>query len=65
MKDKVVLLTLAELLVNLAAGWLAAGLGAPFLPELTFWAKVGLLLINLGFSIMCLIAAIWLRKRRK
>ncbi len=42
--DKVVFATFAELLVNLAAGWLAVGFGIPFLPQIPFWARIGLLL---------------------
>ena len=65
MKDKIVLDTFADLLINLSAGWFIIASSAPFLPELILWEKVGLLLINFGLSIMCLTAAMWLRRRKK
>lgn len=65
MRNKIVLLTFADLLINLAAGWLVVAFGAPFIAGATFWVKVGVLLTNLLLSIICLVVAIWLRRRRR
>lgn len=64
-KDKIVLLTFADLLINLSAGWLIIATGAPFLPNLVSGEKIGLLLYNLGVGILCLMIAIWIRKGKK
>ncbi len=63
--DKIVFATFADLMINLAAVWLVIALGAPFLPGLAIWAKIGLLLYNFGFSIICVVIAVWLRRQKK
>lgn len=65
MRYKVILLTLADFLVNLSAGWFVIAVTIPFSSNWPTEAKFGLLLVNLGLSIICFVVAVWLRKGKK
>ncbi len=60
--DKIIQGSLADLLINLSAGWFIAGFGVPFLVNLSLLAKLAILIINGGLGIVALLLAIWLRK---
>lgn len=62
---KVALATVADFLINIAAGWFGAGYGALFLAGPTFSEKIILLIVDIAFGIVCLTMAMWLRRRNK
>ncbi|OGE14326.1 hypothetical protein A2111_00700 [Candidatus Daviesbacteria bacterium GWA1_38_6] len=61
--DKIVRISIADLLINLSAGWFGLAFVAPFLAERTLLVKIAVLTTDVGFGILFLIAAIWLRRR--
>lgn len=60
--DRLWLLIISDLFVNLAAGWLGAVFIVPVTSKRPIKVKVGLLTTNLMFAIFSLIAAFELRK---
>lgn len=54
---------ISEVLINLSAGWLAIAIATPFSPESNLFIKIAALTAHIGFAIVSLLAAFWLRKR--
>ncbi len=63
--DRTVKVSVADLLINLSAGWFAAAAGIPFLADRVVLLKLLLLTSNIFGGIVCLAIAIWLRRRKK
>ena len=57
--------SLADLLINLSAGWIGAGYGVFFLANENITIKISLLTGDILLAILCLSLAIWLRRKKK
>lgn len=63
--DKVAKASVADLLINLSAGWFVLALGVPFLAELALIIKILYLTGDITAATICLYIAIRLRRRIK
>jgi len=63
--DKIVRASIADLFINISAGWFGAAYGVLFLAEASIVLKLGILIFDIMLAIICLYLAIKLRRRIK